>query len=719
MASPDNNNLQSLSVSSALNNIVAFFNSQDNNSSWKSLTSSSEGSFLIRLLATITSNISYKVVSYVREVFLSTCNLISSAIGISVNLGYSVYRGSNQKRLITVLPTTTVVIPKYSVIGTYNSDYDIINIDDLHLHENELADIHTVIGKLKTIKQTAGTTELKIFSFYTPNISEDLILFKDGVEMPYSKNPKDMANDSYWIRTNPFSSIDIQYLNNVTGANYTYSAGSIFTVSYIELADVPTVPYTNNMFPYFNLVNTRVIKQYIPMESVNNIKTTASYYHETQNIIRAKKDFHKRLPEIDTSVITSDYTVVVPTYAAVSYIKNDYSLLKEDELLVINNTFSNERFLGTPLPDITHPSRELITLNIGLKFTSRLINLANVDTDIQNILNANYYGILNNAFTNYDLEELLVKSLSYVSNARVSVVVNDRINTGFYNTGDIIYLNGIYYKATGILGKSGSNQPNWNLPSIAIENIDTGLETIDNNIIWKAYKRLNLDNTQIRKWAPNTPYKIGDYIYVEQYPYYMFKVVDLIKYNDPALSAPPSAFSVGGVGAFIEDGNILWVGKLLNTSNPVRTGNTSYRLGDCVQVGSYSYECIGYRGESDILLPTFELYEYSIVSKGSNYFDINGDYTKYFNKDDIMKVLISNSLYYSFSVADVNYINSLGITRIDVNQTVDLQYNYNTIVKRNIGTDDGNVFWEIVNDVSSYTSSWKVFNTIKYSIRTL
>ena len=728
MTAPNSNNLQSLSISSCLNNIIAFFNSQDNNSNWKSLTSSSEGSFLIRLLAIVTSNISYKVVSYVREVFLNTCNILSSAIGISVNLGYSVYRGSNQRRLISIIPSRDVTIPKYSVIGQYNADYDILVVENYNLSKNTPIDVQTVIGKIKTVSQAIGTADLKIFSFYTNDISEDIILLKDGLEMPFSKNPRDMANDVYWVRTNPFSSVDIQYLNNASGAKYTYSSGSIFSIRYIELADVPSIPYTDNMLfitdpishtPIFYAnqgIVTRTILQYIPFESVNSIKVTAPYYHETQNLIRSKKDYPKKLPDINTSILTSDYNIVVPTYATVTYIKNNYSLLSTQELSDIYTKLDNERFLGTPLPDITAPKRELITLNISFKFTNKFINLADVRNDVQSLLEANYYNKLNNSFSTFDLEELFTKYLDYVRYARVEVVSNLRVNSAYYNLGDVVNYNSISYKATGVTGLSGNTEPSWNLPLSIPKEIDTKLETLDNDIIWKAYKRLNLDYTQISEWAPNTSYKIGDYVYPSNHPYYMFKVVDLAKYSDPTLSTIPEGFSSASINSFVEDGDILWVGKIFNDSDPERESGAQYRLGDNIRVGSMSYECVGYRGKSDSTAPIFEQDIYTITSKGLDYFEIVGDYSKYFTINDILKVFVSNSLYYSFSVQNVNYTNSTGKTRIDVNQTVNLNLNYTTLTKRNVGTTDGTIFWEIVTDVTENVSKWDVYNTMNFNL---
>ncbi len=161
------NDLQSLSITSCFNLVKSYFTSQENNNAFKNLTKTSEGIFLIRWMATVLSNISYRVVSYMREAFLSTANLLSSVIGISVNLGYSVNRGSNQKRSITILPTQTVFIPKFSVEGTYNNDYDIINLEDISLQQNVEQTVLTVIGKLKTVQKKANKNDLTVVSFYT------------------------------------------------------------------------------------------------------------------------------------------------------------------------------------------------------------------------------------------------------------------------------------------------------------------------------------------------------------------------------------------------------------------------------------------------------------------------------------------------------------------------------------------------------------------------
>ena len=161
-------NLQSLSLTSAFNSIVNFFRSQENNERWKALTSTgAEGTFLIRLLANIFSTLSYRIVAQSRENYLSTAALISSNIGLSVNLGYSVFRGSNLKRLIRITPNGNYTLPKISQIGTYNGQYNIYTLDDVDLIKDKIEEVRTVVGNIKEETIVAGTSAIKVFSLFT------------------------------------------------------------------------------------------------------------------------------------------------------------------------------------------------------------------------------------------------------------------------------------------------------------------------------------------------------------------------------------------------------------------------------------------------------------------------------------------------------------------------------------------------------------------------
>ena len=224
-------NLESLSITSAFNSIVNYFRSQENNSKWRELSAGSEGSFLIRLLANVISTLSYRIVAQSRENYLSTAALTSSNVGVAVNLGYSVYRGSNLKRKIQLVPNGNYTVEKFSVIGTYSANYSILTLNDeaLVLKEGEPVELEVVVGNLREESFIAGTSDTKIFSLFTTGISEDFILFKDKAVVPTTSIIKELADDKYLVRTNPYSSIDIAYINNSENGKYKYGTGTEFS----------------------------------------------------------------------------------------------------------------------------------------------------------------------------------------------------------------------------------------------------------------------------------------------------------------------------------------------------------------------------------------------------------------------------------------------------------------------------------------------------------
>ena len=180
-----------ISITSAFNAIKSFFLSQENNSNWQDLTTGAEGQFLMRLLANVQHVLSGNVITGRREVFQETANLMSSNIGIAVNNGYSVFRGCNQRRLITFIPNDSMTIPKYTAIGDYDSDHQILVTETTTFVAGQEIELKVLIGSLKEITWQAGTNKLKKFTRFEQNISEDIQIFLDGLEVPYSKVKKD------------------------------------------------------------------------------------------------------------------------------------------------------------------------------------------------------------------------------------------------------------------------------------------------------------------------------------------------------------------------------------------------------------------------------------------------------------------------------------------------------------------------------------------------
>lgn len=704
-------NLQALSITSIFSSIVSFFKSQENNSKWKDLTTGAEGIFLIRLLSNVMSNISYRLVTARRENYLSTANLLSSNLGIAVNLGYSASRGTNQKRLIELLPNGNYTISKLSIIGTYSSEYDIISLEDKVLLNNTPTEIKTVIGKIKELTFTAGTDAVKVFTQYTSGISEDYILLKDGTEVPTSNIIKKLKDDFYLVRTNPYSSVDILYLNNSPTGQYRYGTETEFTLRYVELADVNTISYTSSMFSYGTLNNVLTIDNYVPFEKVDSIKVNAPLNHEIQNLIRSKADYSQRVKETIPNVVETAYTPITPTYTLVTYLKDDYTILTDAQITNLNQILDEENYFGTPLPDITTPKREIIDLEITLNLLNKYTDISDIDVDIRNILDNNYSVALNQTFSTYDLERLLEDNLSYVKYARVGYKSNTRTDNTKYQLGTIIKSGNYYYKSSKILGTTGATEPNWNLPIDTTINIDTELKTVDNNIIWKAYKRLNVDNIQV--WSSSDKHYIGDYVYSDSYPSYMFKCVDLIKSSNT--SAPTVTNTT--IGDFVVDGNVIWVCKTYNNTYDNRTNTTVYRLGDSVNIGNLSFECVSYIGTSGGASPSFELADYDIDSFTSSTFLLDGDKTQFFISGDVIKALTDENTY-TFSIASSVYNEAITKTVITVNQTIDTDYTYLTLTPSLKGTQDGELLWELISDTSSITYDWNVYNVFSYTLTT-
>lgn len=743
--------LQSLSLTSAFNSIVNYFRSQENNSKWRDLTNNSEGSFLIRMLANVMSTLSYRIVAQSRENYLSTAALTSSNIGIAVNLGYSAFRGSNLKRLTQITPNGNYTLPKFSVLGSYSADYNILTLDDVELQEGVTTTVRTVVGNVREESFVTGTSDIKIFSLFTGGISEDFVLFKDNDEVPTTKVMKDMIYDKYLVRTNPYGSVDVAYLNTFSTAKYKYGTGTEITIRYVELADVPVVPYTSSMIAYGTLGDVVTISSFIPFESVNSLKVTAPLDHETQNLIRSKVDYANRMQEIVPSVIQANWKALTPTYTLITYLKDDATLLtgtrvypgtasetrerlSNTEVEEVRNMLKEENFFGTPLPDITVPRREVADITIQLALKDKYKSISDINLDIQNILRNFYNRELNVSFNVYDLERM-IEDLTYVKYARVSLTVNERkVNTD-YQLGHIIKVGDNYYKASKILGYTGVSEPEdgWGIPVNAPAEIDTDIIIQDGSIYWKCFKMLpNMPSLSISLRSPSTQYGIGDYMYLRQYPNYMFKCVDIVRTSGGV--APDTTGHE--LGDFIVDGGIVWVVKdYINDDNTGTWASlTQYQLGQTVNSkGEYSLECVSYTGstgtEEDL---NFEQYSYPVAEQDSENarFYVEGDVTYYFRNGDPIEATYSGGVT-TFAVNATLFPvvkNGVDCTEIRVTryqdgaeteEVIDPSKVYTKLEVAKRGTVDGSIQWTLIEDVDKITYDWNSFVTFTHTLEIL
>ena len=719
-------NLQSLSLSSVFNSIVNYFKSQENNTKWRDLSTGSEGSFLIRLLSNVFSAISYRVVAQSRENFISTAALSASNIGLSQNLGYSPFRGTNLKRKISITPDSDYTFPRLSVLGQYSLQYDILVLGqygedgklkdgDVTLKEGVTTDILVGVGKVKEETFTCGTSAIKVFSLFTTGISEDYVLYLGSQEVPTTKVMKEMIYDKYLVRTNPYKSVDVLYLNTYENFKYKYGTDSEITIRYIELADVPVTPFTNDMFPYGKLEDYMTISTYLPFESVESMKVNAPLDHELQNIIRSKPDYANRLAELVPAVIDVSFEALTPTYTLISYLKNDFTLLTDNERETVNGLLAQENFFGTPLPDISFPRREVAKLDINLALTNKYKNIADIKIDIDNILTNYYDASLGMSFNTFDLERKL-EDLSYVKYARVGHDVSYRTANTNYQLGYIATYNDNDYIASQILGESGSSEPSWNIPRTPQKEIDTGLETVDGTLIWKTFKKLpNMPTLTYSKWSPRYFYGIGEYVYTDQYPNYMFKVVDLIKSS--GVNRPN--ITLAKAGDFVVDGGIVWVVKDYVDAD-AWGAYTNYRLGDSCNVPTsnpnLSLECVSYTGTTGTTEKySFELPEYTIENMTAQTFILDGNQTFYFRDNDTIYASYSGG-YTTFSVDSSIYYTETGKTIITVRQVIDTTLGYVNLYSPERGTRDYQILWRLVSDQTDIKYGWNTYVTFDYDL---
>ena len=705
--------LQALSISSAFSSILNFFKSQENNSKWKDLNNGAEGIFLIRMLANILNSISYRLVTARRENYITTAQLLSSVLGMSVNYGYSANRGTNQRRLVQLTANGNYTLPRFSVVGAYDSEHDIILLEDTALSNKVTSELVVTVGKIKEISFQAGTNDFTVFEQFTEGISEDIMLFVDDIEVPTSKKIQDLIHDKYLVRTNPACSVDILYLNTALNATHTYSTESTIKLRYIELEDLTLGNFSDDMFVYGKLGDVLTINDFVDFESIDSIKRNAPLQHSTEGVVRSKVDYTSRAKDLVNNIIDTDYIALTPSYTQMTYLKDDFTMLSAGETEnLLAKLKAGERLLGTLLPDITPSRREVVTVDIVLDLYDKFKDVNEIRTDINNLFLSNYEIKLAQTFNIYDLENLL-KDLSYVFKARVQFHVDQRENTTLHQLGDIIQVGDNYYKAAKILGMTGRMEPLWNVPQQPQFEVDTGLETEDGALIWKCYKRLNVN---VKDWKAQDRHALGDFVVSEHYPDYMFKCIDIKKYS---ATTPPDV-TVVTQGDFVIDGSIVWVCKTTNVTVPDRQNSHLYRLGDSVNIGGATFECVSYVGYTASTLPQFEILDYDIVSVTEKSLTIAGDVRDFFFAND--KIKITTDIFnYTYLVTKTSYDAETNSTIISVAQNLDLSRRYIKVTPVHRGTSDGEIFWDIITDTKELQQvvyPWNTYNVFTYHLTT-
>lgn len=493
---------KTLSFSKAIEETKAFIDLKPDASKWTDFFASSAGQTIIELLAGLKIYDAHQTIVGRRETYLSYANNLSSNIAIAQNLGYSVDKGSNAHIRLSIIPNTTIVLPKYSIVGSLK-DKDLMILNQESFTTGVPMTIDVVVGTLSTQQITIPSSDLQLFRFTNPNVTEDFRLLLNGTEVAKSEIILDFNNDKYIALTNSLTSIDVIYKNNATNPVPTnpYVASDILTLEYIVLGDLTFDELTDPIFNYgaVTLASSVRLSEFRDVEGKTSIKINAPLYHETQRVIKSRDDFRKTFKQLDSSLSDTNGHDLSPSLIELTYVKNDLSLLNATEKLSFSSQLESFVAFGIPLPlPIIDPTQIDIAMDVTVTLSDVTTTLSTVTTDVSSIV-SDFEKKLAVSLDLSDIEEK-INELSYVKTSRLNItsmsfatwqpatsyLVGANVNSS--NPADPFY-----YKCI-IPGTSGGIEPTF--PVVNGGTVDEGPSLPQ--LRWQAVSKNN--NSQILDW---------------------------------------------------------------------------------------------------------------------------------------------------------------------------------------------------------------------------
>lgn len=676
--------LDALSFSQVEQSLIDYFDNQTDSQKWRDFYQSSTGRLFIRLLAAFGSFISYLVTVARRENFITYAYNRSSLIGIAQNLGYSVSRGKNEIVDLVITPNITGFLPEFTVVGNVK-DLQLITVEETQLNKNVQTTMKVYIGNLETENLTINTDGLKVFRFSSSDVSDYIRIKLEGNIVPHSRNLKDLFNDMYVVISNPIGAVDVTYLQE---GNHIYTPTNILTLEYIKLSKLD-YSITDLDLDFGIVDSISNVLSYVEPESNDSIRVNAPLYHETQVIIRGREDFLKEFKSFGYNLVDTNYKDFTPAIVDLTYIRDDYTMLSEDEINELTIHFEDIKAMGIPIPRTIHPRHLKLELNFNIrKNLDTVTSMTDVEQDVNDVMS--YYEKSLNPYVDLEILERDLEDYSYVKRVRVNVKSNAWQNDNLYRLGDFVkptVSNEKIYMAYDFIKQSDSTEPIWSY--------DVGDRVNDSDLVWNCMPRYGKNPPD---WYPNKHYKTGDIVKstasIIPALEVMFECVEIKRYSGNSL---PS-FSTS-LGNFSEDNEIIWVTKPKVNSDLAWQSNHIYSVGDSILEGDFSYECIGFRGKSNSSEPIFKVINYySIigVNQGTKTFKVGGDKTEHFLTNDTVRIQNSNGNDGYYSV--VSSVYSLGNTEIVVNESIPTSNVSGNIYMEDDDTKDNEILWKLINE---------------------
>lgn len=478
--------------------LTAFLLAQPDSARWKDFFDSSTGKQIIKLIAGLGTFLEYNIITARRETFLPYVTNRTSGIASSNTLGYSPYRGRNAVVSLTIVPNISSLLPKYSIIGTVK-EKDLILLEDTIFNAGVSNTFLACVGNLLDETITVDTESIASFRFTQNNMSQDVRVLLNDVEMASSERILDLINQKFVIQSNVNGAVSVMYLNLDTFP-IRYTIGDKLKVQYLELNNF-SFNLSNIICDIGTISTSSFDTVFQDVESLDNIKINAPLFHETQFTIRGRDDYMKVFRLLDSNIEDTNYTDVSAAIVKLTYVTDNLSLFSDIQLFNFIQRLIGYRPMGLEPPTIKHPRPVFLTLNVSIKL---LNNSGNPSSDVDLIINSKE-GILENEILFADLEKEL-EDLSFTKIARTNIATTVWAPNTYYVRGHHstpITPNGKIYEMNDYVCSSGLVQP-------AFATLSTPI--IDNKVLWCEDIRVLCVDDGIPTWQPNTVYKEDTYV---------------------------------------------------------------------------------------------------------------------------------------------------------------------------------------------------------------
>lgn len=557
-----------------------FVSSKDPEGKWKDFWAGSVGTTLMQLMAGHSEYNAYNAITARREAYLFEAQQRSSAIAIASTFGYPVFRGQNLHLLITFVPSSTVSVKKFDIVGSM-STLDLVSLEEKVFNYGQKSELLVSVGKLMEESQTVPSSGTHWFRFYSPNVSEDILLKLNGKEVPHSREILSVLDDKFAVISNSVGGIDVLYINRYPPANWVpltkytffdhimpdyrwrkdhrYEVGDVV----IRVSDTAVLPdfYTcmkagisGSVEPEWPTIQGTTVDNGENTWSLSGKKSTPRFFKSITPGISVSGDKEPNWPnEVGAVVNEGEISwICTGTYNSSNYSYDTGDILK---LMYIE---SEEVAFDSTKVNFDLGSANVITVQ-GIyqspEDIPRIRETAPLYHETQHIIRGreDYRKLLKESLPNisdtnsFDVSPAVV-SVTYVKDhTQVTWSPNSLINIG----DEVLprYQNGFIYKATRG-GYTASDKYGTTLEMEPIWNTKEGSFTEDGQVLWKTLA-LNTVVTA-SKWRPKHTYNVGEYCLPtdeKAFPNVMFRVESINSEPDwPAM-----------IGSKVVDNEVEWV----------------------------------------------------------------------------------------------------------------------------------------------------------------